>query len=92
MDGGDTASAERLVYVTAGQAFSGEADERISLRQVWNILWRGKVVVIAVTAIFALGSIAYALLAQEVYRAEVLLMPETQQSSAVSKHNGAFGS
>ncbi len=82
MDGGDTASAERLVYVTAGQAFSGEADERISLRHAWNILWRGKVVVIAVTAIFALGSIAYALLAQEVYRAEVLLMPETQKSSA----------
>lgn len=73
--------AEGLVYVSPGPVFSGVSDDKISLRQIWRILWRGKGTVIAATTIFALGSIAYALLAKEIYRAEVLLAPATAQST-----------
>ena len=73
--------AEGLVYVAPGHVLSGGPDDRISLRQIWNILLRGKGVVIAVTAVFALASVAYALLATEVYRAEVLLVPAKEQST-----------
>ena len=73
--------AEGLVYVSPGPVFSGVSDDKISLRQIWQILWRGKRTVIAATTILALGSIAYALLAKEIYRAEVLLAPATEQST-----------
>lgn len=73
--------AEGLVYVSPGSVFSGVSDDKISLRQIWRILWRGKRTVIAATTILALGSIAYALLAKEIYRAEVLLAPATEQST-----------
>jgi uncharacterized protein involved in exopolysaccharide biosynthesis len=73
--------AEGLVYVLPAPAISGVSDDKISLRQVWRIIWRGKRTVIAATTIFALGSLAYALLATEIYRAEVLLAPAAQQST-----------
>ena len=73
--------AEGLVYVSPGPVFPGVSNDKISLRQIWRILWRGKGTVIAATTIFALGSIAYALLATEIYRAEVLLAPAAEQST-----------
>jgi uncharacterized protein involved in exopolysaccharide biosynthesis len=73
--------AQGVVYVSPGHALSGVADDRISLRQIWQILLRGKHIVIAVTAVFALASVAYALLAEEIYRAEVLLVPAKEQST-----------
>ncbi len=57
------------------------AGDTISLRQVWQILWQGKGVIIAATVVFAIGSVTYALLAKEVFRAEVLLVPATEQSA-----------
>ena len=73
--------AEGLVYVSPGPVFSGASNDKISLWQVWRIIWRGKRTVIAATTIFALGSLAYALLAKEIYRAEVLLAPAAEQST-----------
>ena len=57
------------------------AGNTISLRQIWQVLWQGKRTIIATTIIFAVGSVAYALLAKEVFRAEVLLVPATEQSA-----------
>lgn len=59
----------------------GNYDEGISLRQVLEILWSGKTVIIATTILFAIGSVAYALLAKEIFRAEALLVPAEQQSA-----------
>jgi uncharacterized protein involved in exopolysaccharide biosynthesis len=60
------------------------AGDTISLRQIWQVLWQGKGIVIATTIIFAVGSVAYALLAKEVFRAEVLLVPAAEQSASMS--------
>ncbi len=72
---------KRSVHGSPGSIFSAASDDRISLRQAWQILWHGKRSIIALTVVFALGAIAYALLAQEVYRAEVLLVPAKEQST-----------
>lgn len=72
--------AERLVYVMSERALE-TADEDISLRELWDIAWRGKWLIIAVTALFALAAVGYALQATEWYRAEVLLVPAEERST-----------
>ena len=80
--GGDRVAGERLVYVMPEQALVGLADDEISLRQLWGILWHGKWIVIVLTVVFAVGSVVYALLAEEWYRAEVLLAPADEKSTS----------
>jgi uncharacterized protein involved in exopolysaccharide biosynthesis len=72
--------AERLVYVVPEQSF-GVADHSITLRELWRIARRGRLQIIAVTAVFALGTVIYALLATEWYRAEMLLAPAEEQTT-----------
>mgnify|MGYP000530004489 CR=1 FL=1 len=50
-------------------------DDTIDLYELWITLWNKKWLVIAVTAISALGSVVYALLQPFVYKAEALLLP-----------------
>jgi len=69
-----------FIYVAPPGLPSAYDDDRISLRELWERLWQGRLTIIAITASFAAGSIAYALLATEVYRAEVLVAPAEDQS------------
>jgi chain length determinant protein (polysaccharide antigen chain regulator) len=50
-------------------------DDTIDLYELWITLWNKKWLVIAVTAIAALGSVVYAVLAPQIYKAEALLLP-----------------
>ena len=50
-------------------------DDTIDLYELWITLWKRKWLVIAVTVVAALGSIVYALLQQNVYKVEALLLP-----------------
>ena len=72
---------ERLVYVVQDHALNAEDRNEISLRDLWDILWSGKWIIIAVTAMFLVGSVIYALAATEWYRAEVLLVPAEARST-----------
>ena len=56
-------------------------DDEIDLIELWNILWQGKWVVIAITAVFAVGSVFYALSLPDIYRSEILLAPVTDKTS-----------
>jgi uncharacterized protein involved in exopolysaccharide biosynthesis len=80
MDRQEGSSSEQLIYVVPRRAIVGSGDE-IDLRQVWKILWQGRLVVIGVTAVIALAAVAYALLATEWYRSEVLLAPAEDKSA-----------
>ena len=73
--------AQGVVYVAPGSVLTGDSQDRISLRHLWRILMRGKLTVIAFAAVFAIASVAYALLATEIYRAEVVLIPAKEQST-----------
>ncbi|MDC0152307.1 Wzz/FepE/Etk N-terminal domain-containing protein [Deltaproteobacteria bacterium] len=50
-------------------------DDTIDLYELWITLWNKKWLVIAVTVFAALGSVVYALLAPQIYKAEALLLP-----------------
>jgi uncharacterized protein involved in exopolysaccharide biosynthesis len=74
-------AGERLVYVMPEQAFGSPADDGINLRELWQVLWRGKWLIISVTGLFAVAAVTYALMAPEWYRAEVLLAPAEQKTT-----------
>ncbi len=62
---------------------TGPSADEIRLIELWNIIWSGKWRIVAITSLFVLGSVAYALLATEWYRAEVLLVPAEVKGSPV---------
>ena len=74
-------TGERLVYVIPEQSSDWGRDDEINLRELWGVLWARKWGVIAVTAAFAAAAVAYALLATEWFRAEVLLAPAEEKTT-----------
>lgn len=71
----------RLVYVMPESGLSLSMDNEISLRRLWNAVWRGRRLIILVGIVVTTLSAAYALLATEWYRAETLLVPAESDSS-----------
>lgn len=57
-------------------------DDEIDLLELWNVLWKGKWQIIAITFVFAVSSVAYALWLPDIYRTEVLLSPAAEEDSA----------
>lgn len=74
------------------QAYPQFEEDEIDLRELFGILWAEKWVIIGVTAVFAIGSVIYALMQTDIYRAEAVLAPaDTEQSSSglASQFGGA---
>jgi uncharacterized protein involved in exopolysaccharide biosynthesis len=67
-------------------------DDEIDLRELWNAIWSGKWVIIAVTAIFAIASVFYALSLPNIYKSEALLAPaQSEQQGGLGALAGQFG-
>jgi uncharacterized protein involved in exopolysaccharide biosynthesis len=58
------------------------SDDEIDLRELVGILWAEKWLIIAATSVAAIASVAYALLATEIFRAEAVLVPAEARQSA----------
>ena len=58
------------------------AADEVSLLELWLILWRRKLLIAGITALFIALSIPYALIQVEWYRADVLLAPAEQRSTS----------
>ena len=71
---------ERVVYVMPDDVAWRPDDDSIDLGGLWNILWQNKWLIAAMTAVFAIASIAYALTLTHWYRSEVLLAPADEQT------------
>ena len=56
------------------------ADDEIDLRELFAAIWQGKWLIIAVTAVFAVASVIYALSLPNIYKSEVLLAPVSDDS------------
>jgi uncharacterized protein involved in exopolysaccharide biosynthesis len=69
---------ESPVYLLAREDLAPARPDPISLIDVWNMIWKGRWLVVATTAVFAVLSIVYALTATEWYRVEMVLSPEQQ--------------
>lgn len=59
-------------------------DDEIDLREIFTMLWRGKVLISAVTALSAALSIAFALSLPDIYRANALLAPAESSGGGLS--------
>ncbi|WP_221892364.1 Wzz/FepE/Etk N-terminal domain-containing protein [Teredinibacter haidensis] len=67
-------------------------EDEIDLRALWDVLWKGKWIVIATTFVFALASVFYALSLPNVYKAQALLSPSDEsKGGGLSALAGSFG-
>lgn len=88
--GSTDAPDARLVYVMREPAGANGRDS-IDLRELWNVAWRGKWIVLGMTFLFLAVALAYALLATEWYRAEVVLAPaESRSTPAIAGQLGGL--
>jgi len=55
------------------------ADDEIDLAELWRAIWAGKFIIIAITFVFAVASVFYALSKPDIYKASVLLSPVSSQ-------------
>jgi uncharacterized protein involved in exopolysaccharide biosynthesis len=80
-------------YSKIASSSSTEDSDEIDLRELWRAIWQGKWVIIAVTTVFAIGSVVYALSLPNEYKSTAILAPASQGSSAggLAKLAGQFG-
>jgi uncharacterized protein involved in exopolysaccharide biosynthesis len=71
------------------QDMRDQYDDEIDLRELFGVLWAGRIKIIAITAVFAIASVIYALSMPNQYKATVLLSPA--QSSSGGGLSGALG-
>lgn len=68
------------------------ADDEIDLFELWDILWAGKLLILACTFVASVVAISYALVATEVYEAKVVLLPaDEEKGGGLSALAGQFG-
>ncbi len=85
------APQQEVVRTYAPTASVAPSDE-IDLRELWNILWQGKLLIVAITAVFAVGSVFFALSLPNVYQSTTLLTPsEDSQGGGISRMAGKLG-
>ena len=68
------------------------ADDEIDLRELFAVIWQGKWIIIAITTLFAVASVVYAINQPNIYKSEALLAPaEEQQGGGLGALAGQFG-
>jgi LPS O-antigen subunit length determinant protein (WzzB/FepE family) len=70
---------------------SNHFDDEIDLRELFAVLWAGRVKIIAITAVFAVASVIYALSVPNQYKATILLSPSQSTNSGISGALGQLG-
>jgi uncharacterized protein involved in exopolysaccharide biosynthesis len=64
-------------------------EDEIDLRQLFNVVWKGKILIISITTLVALSSITYALSLSNYFSSEsVLVSRSSQDSSPLSQFSG----
>lgn len=67
-------------------------NDEIDLRELFAVIWQGKWLVIAITAVFAIGSVIFAILQPNIYKSEALLAPASEeQGGGLSALASQFG-
>lgn len=71
---------------------SAALDDEIDLRELFSVIWQGKWLIIAVTAVFAIGAIIFAIKQPNIYKSEALLAPASEeQGGGLSGLASQFG-
>ena len=66
-------------------------DDEIDLRELFDVLWAGKIKIIAITAVFAVASVNQALSVPDQYKATALLAPAQSSGAGLSGALGRLG-
>ena len=67
-------------------------DDEIDLRELFSVIWQGKWLIIAITAVFAIGAVIFAIMQPNTYKSEALLAPASEeQGGGLSALAGQFG-
>lgn len=66
-------------------------DDEIDLRELFGVLWAGKIKIIAIIALFAIASVIYALSVPNQYKATALLAPAQSSGGGLSGALGQLG-
>ncbi|MCT7943849.1 Wzz/FepE/Etk N-terminal domain-containing protein [Shewanella septentrionalis] len=68
------------------------ANDEIDLRELFSVIWQGKWIIIFITAVFAIGSVIFAIMQPNIYKSEALLAPASEeQSGGLSGLASQFG-
>jgi LPS O-antigen subunit length determinant protein (WzzB/FepE family) len=70
---------------------SDQYDDEIDLRELFMVLWAGKIKIVAITAVFAVASVIYALSVPNQYKATALLAPAQSGDGGLSGALGQLG-
>jgi uncharacterized protein involved in exopolysaccharide biosynthesis len=92
---GTTLSPEALFFsqqMSQQLASQNNSDDEIDLAELWRAIWSGKLTIIAISFIFAVASIAFALSKPDIYKASILLSPASSEGSGgLGALAGQFG-
>jgi uncharacterized protein involved in exopolysaccharide biosynthesis len=66
-------------------------DDEIDLRELFSVVWAGKILIVAITAVFALVSIGYALSLANQYKASAVVSPAQSGGSSLGAMAGQLG-
>ena len=61
--------------------YQSSKDDDIDLREVFHVLWRAKMLILAVTTFFAISAVLYARSLPNIYESKVLLVPVSDSSN-----------
>ncbi|WP_220721008.1 Wzz/FepE/Etk N-terminal domain-containing protein [Agarivorans litoreus] len=71
--------------------FEPNSEDEIDLRELFAVIWRGKWLIVACTAVFAIGAVIFAINQPNIYRANALLAASNQESNKLSGMASQFG-
>jgi len=85
-------SASMPTNISYKEHFDTSKDDEIDLSELWRAIWAGKILIVAITFIFSVASVAYALSKPDIYKASVLLSPTSSEGKGgLSGLSGQFG-
>lgn len=70
---------------------SDHYDDEIDLKELFLVLWAGKLLIAAITAVFAISSVLYALSIPNKYKATTVLAPAQSDGGGLSSALGQLG-
>ena len=66
-------------------------DDEIDLRELFSVVWAGKILIVAITAVFALVSVGYALSLANQFKASAVVSPAQSGGSSLGAMAGQLG-
>ena len=66
-------------------------DDEIDLRELFSVVWAGKILIVAITAVFALVSVGYALILANQYKASAVVSAADTGGSSLGAMAGQLG-